>query len=459
MSVTKKKNVLFIVADDLNSWIGALGRHPNSKTPAIDMLAAHGTLFSKAYCTAPYCNASRMSVFTGCLPSTTGIYQNEPFWLEGRRETFIETFRAAGYSCLGAGKVFHGVFDYATAGQNADRWAEWKELHDHLHLWDGFMQNTAEPMPPQRPLNKMFDFSRFDELSPWNHLFDWGPIPDDREQDLPDRKLAEVASNFLKYPGDQPFFFALGLYKPHLPWYVPRRFFDLYPPESITLPFVREDDLDDVPEIARQWALNPPDHETVLKHGQWRHAVQAYLAAVSYCDHLIGLVLEALAKSPAADNTIVVLWGDNGFHLGEKLHWRKFVLWEEATRVPMIIAQPRRKDAAPIVAQAVSLMDLFPTLADLCGVTAPSEIDGRSLRPLMQHPDADWPHAAITTWQRGNHSVRLGDWRYTRYHDGSEELYNHSSDPFEWTNLVGRSEFEVTVGSLKAKLPVPLPRV
>lgn len=437
-----RPNVLFIVLDDLNAWIGALGRHPDVRTPAIDALAARGTLFTRAYCSAPFCNASRMGVFTGCLPTTTGVFQNEPFWQASeRRRTFLETFGDHGYDRRGAGKVFHGVFDYAQAGQTGARHAAWQEFANRPFLWDDFHTMAAEPMPPARPLNRMFDFSRFAEVSPWNHHFDWGALPPDREDEMPDAATCRSLEGWLKSPPRSPFFLAAGFYKPHLPWYAPRRFFDLYPLDSVSLPFVKADDLDDVPAIAQAWATQPPDHATVTAHGQWRHAVQAYLACISYCDWMIGRLMEALDASPARDDTIVVLWGDNGFHLGEKLHWRKFVLWEEATRVPLIIVPPRGRSVVPRVDEPVSLIDIFPTLFDLCGLPPVQGVDGHSLVESMT--GLSQRHAPVlTTWLQGNHSLRHGHLRYTRYADGGEELYDHVADPYEWNNLARHHRFE-----------------
>jgi arylsulfatase A-like enzyme len=437
-----RPNIFFIVADDLNSWIGPIGRHPDVKTPAIDRLAARGTVFTHAYCTAPYCNASRMSVFTGCLPTTTGIYENEAFWEAPlRRETFLERLRSAGYYCFGAGKVFHGAFDYASAGRQKSASAVWREQQNRPELWDEFHPNVAEPMPNDRPLHGMFDFERFDKVSPWNHHFDWGALPDEREPDMPDWEVSENISAFLLNPPKEPFFCAAGFYKPHLPWYLPQRFLDIYPLKKIALPFVKADDLDDVPEIAKAWALSPPDHETILQHGQWRHAVQGYLAAISYCDSQISRVLGALERSPAAGNTVVVIWGDNGFHLGEKLHWRKFVLWEEATRVPLIIVPPAGYETVPRVNQPVSLIDIFPTLIEMCRLEPLKGIDGISLAPLIQR-QSFCRGPVFTTWLQGNHSVRIGQWRYTRYSDGGEELYDQCADPFEWNNLIGDRRYE-----------------
>ena len=435
-------NILFIVADDLNAWIGALGAHPQSRTPNIDRLAERGLLFERAYCTAPYCNASRMSVFYGLQPSASGIYHNEAYTPGPAPPTYFELLRARGYYTAAAGKVFHGTYDYASAGRGLLSQAEWIPVHDQSAQWDEAASAIPEPMPPARPLNRMFDFDRFDEVDPWNHLLDWGVLPEGREAETPDAQVVAAASEFLTRAHQAPFLFAAGFYKPHLPWYAPQRFFDMHPLDDVIVPDVREDELDEVPPIPRGWALNPPDHATILRHNQWKHAVQGYLASISYCDAQIGRVVDALEASPAADNTTIVLWGDNGFHLGEKLHWRKFVLWEEATRVPLIIVPPRRSGLpARRIKEPVSLVDLFPTLFELSDLDAPADRDGRSLMALVKAETSPINRPVLTTWRRGNHSLRFSTWRYTRYSDGTEELYDQSSDPRERCNLARQETF------------------
>jgi arylsulfatase A-like enzyme len=447
-----RPNILFIVADDLNAWIGALGRHPDVKTPNIDALAARGTLFTHAYCAAPYCNASRMSVFTGCLPSTTGVYHSEALWdAPGRRITFVERLREAGYYSFGAGKVFHGVFDYAGAGSARADAADWREIENRAHLWDDFRTSAPEPLPDNRPLNRLFDHSHFETVPPMYHHFDWGPLPDDRADRMPDAIVAKAVTDFLRAPAREPFFCAAGFYKPHLPWHVPARFFDLYDVNKISLPLVKNDDLDDVPAIGRDWALSPRDHELVTSRGVWPQAVQGYLASISYCDHVIGQVIAALEDAGLAQRTAVVLWGDNGFHLGEKLHWRKFALWEEATRVPLIVAPPMPVRSR--VHEPVSLIDIFPTILELCGVLPEQGIDGQSLRPQLGLRPAQRSQPALMTWGRGNHSIRTSAYRFTRYVDGTEELYDHRSDPYEWTNLASVPELEEVRTSLRSYLP------
>jgi arylsulfatase A-like enzyme len=450
-----RPNFLFIVADDLNAWLGCLGRHPDAKTPHIDRLASRGSLFVNAYCSAPYCNASRMGVFTGCLPATTGIYHSEPLWdVPDRRITFTERLRESGYYTFGAGKVFHGVFDYATAGREKRTEAGWVEVENRGFLWDGFRSNRIEPLPDDRPLNRLFDFSEFDTVPPMYHHFDWGPIGDEREAEMPDAEVLRHVTAFLENHPPKPFFAAAGFYKPHLPWHVPKRFFDLYDIERLKLPLVKDDDLEDVPPIGKEWALSPRDHELVTARSQWPQAVQGYLAAISYVDELIGRLVETLERSGLAGDTCIVLWGDNGFHLGEKLHWRKFALWEEATRVPLIVVPAAGSGFAPRrVYEPVSLVDVYPTILDLAGLHERTRIDGISLTPYLAKASYRRIQPAIMTWGRGNHSVRTSDWRLTRYADGQEELYDHRVDHYEWTNLALDGAFDAVRDGLRRWIP------
>jgi arylsulfatase A-like enzyme len=393
-----------------------------------------------------------MGIFSGLLPSSTGVYHNEPFWsAPDRPSTFIEQLRAAGYHTACAGKVFHGMFDYALAGRHRLGAAPWREIENRPDLWDTFHPMADDLLPASRPLNGLFDFSNFDAIDSWYHLFDWGPSPDGMDHRLPDAVTVGQVTAFLRDPPTQPFFCAAGLYKPHLPWHVPQRFFDLYPLESVAVPVIREDDLDDAPPLAKAWALSPPDHELITSRRLWKNAVQGYLACISYADEQVGKILAALASGSAADNTIIILCGDNGFHLGEKLHWRKFVLWEEATRVPLIFTgpgiNPRRRYAVP-----VSLLDLYATILDSAGLPFEGR-DASTLRPLMGgQQDETRSRSVIMTWGANNHSIRTPRWRMTRYVDGGLELFDHASDPMEWVNLADRPDLEATRAELNAQI-------
>ncbi|MBN1342530.1 MAG: sulfatase, partial [Phycisphaerae bacterium] len=302
----RRLNVLFIAIDDLNDWTGALGGHPDVKTPNMDRLAARGVLFTSAHCAAPACNPSRAALMTGIRPSTSGVYHNPNPWRQSpvlqNAVTIPQHFMAGGYRAIGSGKIYHGGFP------DPPSWQEY---------WPSQTQNKpADPVPDNRPLNGI----------PRTAHFDWGPV-DVRDEKMGDSQVADWVIGQMNKPQDKPLFLACGFFRPHLPWYVPKKYFDMYPPEKITLPNVKDDDLDDVPPMGRAMAKPEGDHKKVIEHKQWRKAVQGYLASISFVDTCVGRVIDALEKSPIKDNTVIVLWSDHGWHLGEKLHWRKFALW------------------------------------------------------------------------------------------------------------------------------------
>ena len=433
---SSRPNVLFIAVDDLNDWISCLGGHPQAKTPHIDRLAARGVLFERAYCNAPACNPSRASLMTGLRPSTTGVYLNPQPWRQAPRLkkaiTLSQHFMQAGYHVEGGGKIFHGRYDEDAS-------------------WHAYMKRPADPMPPGRPLNGL----------PRTRHFDWGAVAA-KDGEMGDAKVVDWAESFLKRKHDKPFFLAVGLYRPHLPWYVPESYFADYPADKVRLPKVPANDLDDIPAAGRRMAKPNGDHKRVTESDNWRLAVSGYLASMAFADAMIGRLLAALDASGYAKNTVIVFWGDHGWHLGEKQHWRKFALWEEATRVPLVVVAPQITKPGSRCGRTVSLLDLYPTLLDLCGVPCKVELEGRSLRPLLSNPQAKWDRPVVTTHGANNHAVRSERWRYIRYADGSEELYDHDSDPNEWTNVAGRPENVKVKAKLAAWLPVrnakPSPR-
>lgn len=428
-----KGNVLFISIDDLNDWIGCLGGNPDARTPNLDRLAARGLLFTRAYCASPVCNPSRAALMTGIRPSTSGVYENQqPMRLSSALKdavTLPQHFMANGYRAVGGGKIFHGSFP------DPQSWEEY---------FPSQRQNQpGNPVPEQRPANGI----------PRTAHFDWAPL-NVADSEMGDYKTVDWASAELKKKHDKPFFLACGIYKPHLPWYVPKKYFDLYDPNRITLPDVKQDDLDDVPAVGKWLATRSGDHPKVLEHGQWRNAVHGYLASISFMDAQVGRLMDALDGSAYAKNTTVVLWSDHGWHLGEKLHWRKFALWEEATRNVFMIASPGLTKPGAKCQRTVNLLDIYPTLIDICGLPKRKELEGSSLMLLLKNPDAKWDRPSLTTYLRGNHSVRSEHWRYIRYHDGTEELYDHSADPMEWINVAGKPEH----ASVKADLAKWLPK-
>ncbi|HAK94192.1 MAG TPA: choline-sulfatase [Planctomycetes bacterium] len=409
-------NVLFIAIDDQNDWIGCMGGHPQVRTPCIDRLAARGTLFLNAHCQSPLCNPSRSSLMTGLRPSTTGIYGLVPGIRDveatKNRVTLPQTFTAAGYFTSTCGKVYH---DGSIAPKDRAReFGQWGPA-------------PGMPRPPKR----------FASLPGTPHpLMDWGPFPE-RDEDNADWAIAQAAIDALAAaPAGRPFFIACGFRLPHVPCFAPQKWFDLYPAEEVVLPPVLESDRDDTPRFSwyLHWKLPEPRLATLRAHGEWRPLVRAYLACVSYMDAQVGRVLDALDATGRARDTVVVLWGDNGWHLGEKLISGKNSLWDRSTRVPLVFAGPGIA-AGGRCERAVELLDIFPTLLALAGMPAREDLEGHSLAPQLGDARAERPWPAITTHNQGNHSVRTDAWRYIRYADGAEELYDMRADPNEWKNL------------------------
>jgi choline-sulfatase len=421
-------NVLFLAVDDMKDWVNCLGGYEGSvHTPHIDRLARRGMLFTNAHCPSPKCAPSRSAIMTGLRPSTTGLYDNGHWWLPNLPDvtTIPGHFRNHGYHVAGAGKIFHH-----TAGNHPpNQWDDFFRLTFRSDPWfRGVKLNY--PWSKQAPFPQGFPFSGVPGLG---HENDWGSLPiADEEYD--DALSADYAVRFLERADGRPFFLACGLFRPHLPWYVPRKFFDLYSLDEIVLPAVPEDDLDDIPAAGLSFAeARRSDWELIRDAGKWKQAVRAYLASITYADSQLGRVLDALDRSPHGKNTIIVLWSDHGWHLGEKQHWHKSTLWEESTRVPLIISVPGYQPGT--CDRPVSLLDLFPTLSELTALAAIQSHDGTSLTPLLRDPQADWDRCAVIEFQRGNAAVRSQRYRYIRYRNGGEELYDHRVDPHEWDNL------------------------
>jgi arylsulfatase A-like enzyme len=434
-------NILFIAVDDLNDWVGHLAGHPQASTPNIDRLARRGVSFTRAYAPAPLCNPSRVSLLSGVLPSKSGVYGNGERLREKLPDavTLMQHLRAHGYTAKGGGKIFHG----RTAGDPAS--------------WDEYF-TPARSVGPRHIGERQAGVPE----SAWAP---WGPLDVD-DAEMFDVKVVDWTIGELNKPREKPFFLACGFTKPHLPWYVPRKYFDLHPLEGIELPATLDSDRDDLPAFGRKLAAevyavsnsrnfsrHGEDHAMVLQHDQWHRAVQSYLATISFVDAHVGRLLDALEGSEHAGNTIVVLWGDHGWHLGQKQHWRKHALWEVATRTTLIIAPAASTRRGATSPRPVSLIDLYPTLVELAGVPGRNGLDGQSLVPLLENPELEWPRPALTTYGPGNHSVRTERWRYIEYHDGGRELYDHDADPHEWKNLASLPEYTSVVEELAAFLP------
>ncbi len=450
-----RPNVLMIIADDLNDWVGCLGGHPDVQTPHIDRLARRGLLFANAHCAAPVCNPSRVATFTGRRPSSSGVYGNDTVWHEVLPgvATIPQHFQTHGYFVAGGGKVYHHPPGF-------NRRSDWTEYFDQVFdshyqtLWASGGDSKRFAFPEGFPLNRLPSVKALAKPPQNPNEFDWGPF-DKPDDELGDAKMVQWAEQLLRQPPKQPFFLAAGIYRPHLPWYAPRKYFDLYPADRVTPPPVKEDDLDDLPASGKAMAADrAADLALVQEAGQYQQVLQAYLANITFCDALVGRLLDALDASPAAQNTIIVFGSDNGFHLGEKQHLHKFTLWDRSTRLPLIVVAPGVTREQTRTERPVSFVDLFPTLNELCGLPPVPNLDGVSLVPLLQDPQGAWNQPALTTHGLGNHALRNERWRYIRYADGGEELYDHQDDPHEWTNLANKPEF----ASVKADLAKWLPK-
>jgi arylsulfatase A-like enzyme len=274
----------------------------------------------------------------------------------------------------------------------------------------------------------------------------------DAEDDaLADFHVAKWAASELLKKHDKPLFLAAGLFKPHLPWHVPKKYFDLYPIDKIVLPPYKEDDLEDMPEEGKKMSKNT--HAQIQSETQWREAIQAYQATISYADAQIGIILDAYEKSPEKENTMIVLWGDHGWHLGEKHHWRKFALWEEATRSPLIWVVPNLTKPGSKCSKTIDFMSIYPTLAELNGLKTPTYVEGKSIKKLLVNPNAEWNIPALTTYKEGNHAVRSENYRYIRYAKGGEEFYDEKNDPYEWVNIINDKNILAQKNELSKLMP------
>ena len=437
--------MLLIAVDDLNDWVGCLGGHPQAKTPHIDALAKHGVLFEQAYCAAPLCSPSRPAIMMGLRPSTTGIYGNLNWFRDMPQYkdwvTLPQYFRKHGYLAWGGGKLYHKAH-----GKFSDA-AAW----DHI-----YSTRTGATFPPKSERYKHGLRSKFESNPILAFLIDWGPTDHPIEVN-PDWKTADGAAQFLQRDHDQPFFLGCGIYLPHLPWYAPQKFFDLHPLEDVVLPPHKPDDFVDVPAAGKRMGERHIKH--IRESGKWKEAVQGCLAADSFADACVGHILDDLKKSPHKDNTIVVLWGDHGYDIGEK-KIGKMALWEQTTRTPLIIHLPEKlggNSQAKTCARPVSLLDLYPTLLDLCGLPENPKNEGRSIAPLVRNPKAKWSYPAVIThsphWLGPNHAVRSERFHYIHYGKGGEELYEVAKDPHQWRNLANDPAHATTKAQLKQWLP------
>lgn len=446
----KRYNILMIAVDDLNDWVGAYGGHPQAKTPHIDRLAQNSMVFRNASCAGPVCGPSRSALLSGFRPGKTGAYGNDTNMLDSKivqtHATLPEYFTKHGYTTISCGKIFH---KHETAnGFDAGHWA-FDVWHDELNRGgqkdESVYSRNKGIIAGQKIENPKHKVGGGSEFS-------WG-VTEKGKEFTQDYRTAKWFEKQLQQTHDKPFFMFAGISKPHLSWFVPQEYYDLHPLESVQVPEFRMDDFVDIRSRKANREYGPqPDFLWVQEYGLHQRAVQAYLASCSYADDCIGVILDALKKSPYADNTIVVLWGDHGWHLGEKLRFRKATLWKEATQMPLIVHLPGMADREDCY-RNVNLLDLYPTLIELCGLPA-KELDGKSFKPLLDDPELPWT-PTVTTAGKGNHSVMAEKWHYIVRADGPEELYDLENDPLEWKNLVDSNspELETVKAHLKTFVP------
>ncbi|MEM7479258.1 MAG: sulfatase-like hydrolase/transferase, partial [Planctomycetota bacterium] len=431
--------------DDLNDWIGCLGGNPQSITPNLDRLAASGMLFSNAHCPAPACNPCRSAIFTGRAPNSSGLYDNRQQMREVMPEEVLipQYLRNHGYYAAGSGKMLHYFID-------AKSWDEYFPKAE-----------SEDPFPPTHyPENRPVNLPRG---GPWQYVeTDWAALDVTDEEFGGDWSVSKWIGEQLAKEHSKPFFLACGLYRPHEPWFVPKKYFGPFPLDKIQLPpGYLEDDLDDVPDAGVRMAKNRY-FAHILEQDQWKQGIQGYLASIHFADAMLGRVLDALDAGPNAKNTIVVLWSDHGWQLGEKQHWQKYTPWRGVTRVPLMVRIPKNAcinleqgtDPGSVCTQPVNLLSLFPTLTELCDLPASEIHDGPSLLPLLQDASADWPHVSVTYLNKPNaYAISGKSQRYIHYADGSEELYAIDQDPFEWKNLATDQEHQKALETFRRLAP------
>ncbi len=433
---SSKPDVLFIAIDDMNDWTTLFDDSNPIQTPNLKRLAERGMFFSQAYCASAGCNPSRAAIMTGLRPTTSGVYGNGDAWRRILPDavTLSQYFeREGGYATMGAGKIFH----HGKPGNDDPENPSFQQFFKLL---------------PTRAPRKNYNGYTEGRLS--RTTFDWG----EHDRKIVDVDTVEWIEARMDEERTKPCFYAAGIFNPHLPFYAPPDTFKRYPLKKTEMPPMPRDDFDDIPAMGRQ--LVQPEYfiyeNTTQKEpggpGSLQKLVQSYQAAADYADQMVGRLIDKLDASGRADDTIIVLWSDHGYHLGDKECCVKFTLWEKATHVPFIIVAPGVTKPGSRCSRPVGLVDIYPTLLDLCGLPAKSDNDGRSLLPLMRDPVREWP-PAIMTQGRGNHAVRSDRWRYIRYIDGTEELYDQPNDPWNLTNLVADLQYADVIAGHKEWLP------
>jgi len=432
----KKPNILMIAIDDQNDWIGYLGGHPMVKTPHIDRLAERGTGFTNAHCQSPLCNPSRTSLMIGRRPGSTGIYGLAP-WFRNVPElkdtvTLPQYLKKhGGYTTYTTGKIYHG------------RYGRQKTDNEFDFIGPGA---SGAPFPEGKKKLVTTPFG--------NHrLVDWGTFPH-KDEEKGDWLVADWAVDQLNQKPQEPFFMSVGFFLPHVPLFATQKWFDLYPNDDTVLPKIKRNDRDDTPRFSwyMHWYLPEVRQKWLEDNNEWRNITRSYLACTSFMDSQVGRVLAALKKNGLEENTIIVLWSDHGWHVGEKGISGKNSLWDDGTRVPLVFAGPGVKPGQ-VCAKPAELLDIYPTLTEMLKLPKNKTLEGHSLVPQLKNAQAEREWPAITTHNHDNHGVRSEHWRFIQYADGSQELYDMRKDPNEWNNLAHDSKYAEVIAQHKKYLP------
>ena len=424
----ERMNVLVLIADDLNTWILEKPDRYSGKViaPNLQALCDSGMVFTHAYSASPFCVPSRTSMWSGVSPHKSGVYHNQTNVGASaplkKATSLFETFKKAGYSMYGYGKITHG----------------W----NGEDVWDDKQGHKRDPRPPGAPIQSVGKGEQ-----------DWGPIHL-TEEEMNDTGGADRTIAILEKEHEKPFFLVYGTFNPHMAWFVPQKYFDMFPLDEVRTPELNPNDFDDIPPLANEVVGGKRKFtQSVLNAGLHKSAVQAYLATTAYVDAQHGRVLDALETSPYRENTIVVFLSDHGFHLAEKDHWQKGTLWEEATNSMLMFRVPGVTTPGGVISRCVSLQDIYPTLVELCQLERPAHVDGESLIPILKNPGIDWKSTAFSYLYDRYASIRTERYRYIRYKEGQEELYNVEADPHEWTNQANNPEYQTVIKQLNARLP------
>ena len=437
-----KPNVLFIAIDDMNDWTTLFDDSNPIQTPNLRRLAERGCFFSQAYCASPGCNPSRTAILTGYRPTTSGVYGNPEAWRLKVPDaiTLPQYFEQnGGYATRGAGKIFH----HGKSGAGREDNPDFQEFFRKIDIRGPGPNKNYNGY--RRPANRRLG----------NVSFDWG----EHDQKMIDVDMCEWVEARMEEKWDKPLFLAAGIFNPHLPFYAPKENFSRYPLESVRMPEMPKGDLSDVGEIAKRmvrkefWVYDNTSAAEPGSSGSLKKMVQCYQAAADFADQMVGRLIDKLDETGMSENTIIVLWSDHGYHLGDKECCVKFTLWEKANHVPFIIVAPGVTKPGSRCDRPVGLVDIYPTLLELAGLPAKEDNDGISLVPLLKDPSRDWERPALMTEGPGNHAVRSDDWRYIRYSDGEEELYDQRRDPWNHQNLAGDSQHADVIAEHRKWLP------